>query len=178
MICITKTGTRTFEKAVQDLFPDEDQSFFTKQYENAAASRVKKVVKRLYGYKVSENCTFLAHIREPVERYLSALNHRWGETDLSLDQAIEKSFINIADLTFIPQTFWMNCPERQQKLFLSQGDLMRFLGHQGEVPHLNKSIKKWSLKELKSHPDFTIIKERYLPDYKLYERAVKENENV
>jgi hypothetical protein len=139
---------------------------------------MKQFVHDSYGKQAAERCVFLAHIREPIDRFVSALNFNWGDSEKSLDTALEKTFIGFATLTFIPQVFWLDCNQAQQKLFLSHGDLLRYIGFSGELPHLNQSIKRWTRGDITSHRLFPLIEEKYRLDIQLYNRLKGENRHV
>jgi len=177
IVCPTKTGTHTFEKIITENYLEDDQTLFIKQFTHPTASRIKKIVHSKYGKSISNKCKFVAHIREPIDRYVSALNHRFGEDNISLDKAIDKSFITIADIVFIPQIYWLDCMYLKQELFLSQINLLRHIGFKGEVPHLNKSVPKFSIGQIKNHKYYPLIKEKYKLYYRLYKRATLQINN-
>ena len=168
-INIPKNASKTLEEAVERSYPgDPFGHVFFRGHKRA--SRVKQLVASKHGKQKAYSMTFVALIRDPVERYVSALNHRWASThDISLDQAMDKSFIAAEDFVFSTQAYWLDCDTSQQRLFHFKDihRVLELIGFHGVASLRNESVKRWTVSDVENHPWFDFVREKYAEDYKI-----------
>lgn len=116
---------------------------------------------RLRGFRAGEA---VAVIRDPLDRFLSALNHVYGDSAIELDDALNGALRNTRTITFKPQSWFVDC-DWPIRLFAFEdiGGALAHIGYEGEPLHRNRSVKRWTLADLDYRMDeisgFTAVDE-------------------
>jgi len=169
VVCIPKNGTHTLEHAINTTYPEQPQGLFAG---HARASRLKQLVTSQYGEERASKMRIMATVRNPSQRFVSGLNHRWaGTPDIDLDEAIDRSFKAAEDFVFMSQISWLDCHRQRLALFTMDniGTALKRLGYKGgKPPHLNKSQPRWDFEEVIEHKLFDLVREKYSEDYDIF----------
>ena len=114
---------------------------------------------------------YWAVIREPVSRLVSAIRYVYGETNYSLDDAMD-GCIRRTSRAFDRQIDYLD-KDIPYRLFTFKqiNEVGRLLG--GRIPHLNRSVKKWSKEQIQNHPRYQEALNVYQADEWLHERATQ-----
>jgi hypothetical protein len=163
VINIPKNGTHSMDWAIRKTY-NQDPNFVN------GHRKASEMAQYLDNRHNIQNPEFIANIREPVERFVSGLNHIWGQNpNVRFNEAIAKSFTeqNNIPLVFSTQSKWLDV--EGIKLFLNIREALEYIGFKGESPHLNQSIKRFTISQVKNHSRYDEILERYAEDIERYE---------
>lgn len=119
---------------------------------------------------------FWALIRDPVDRFVSSMNFVYGDTRISLDDAMNGAERH-GTIVFKAQEHFL-FGETRLWPFEEMAGMLAELGYSGPLPHENASRKRWTRVEIASHPKAEAILARYGRDFALRERAWNENRGV
>ena len=162
---IPKCGTLSTFAAFKQSFPDQDPNFLN------GHRRVSEIEKILEHKQLPPRPLYVACIREPLKRFVSGLNHCYAQNPaIDLDKAFKRVLSGDRHIVFITQDnlFDIDC---EKKLFRFE-DLVASWEFCGcvvdKIPHVNQSIKRWTLEDVKKHPDIGKIEEMYKNDFDTY----------
>lgn len=115
---------------------------------------------------------FVATLRNPYERFLSAINYIEDYRSAPIKEHVEKSLTGRGRYgqVFTPVSHWLDLPEEPLTLFTNVGDTLEYLG----IPkgfHENKSSHKYSIRDLGPWMDF--IEEHYEWDINLWKSVIR-----
>lgn len=112
---------------------------------------------------------FWALIRDPWDRFTSAMNFVYGDTGICLDDAMNGAERH-GTIVFKTQACFVDAKTRLWR-FEDMGRMLEALGWSGDLPHKNKSVKRWARAEIAAHPKADAIMCRYEKDFELRGRA-------
>jgi hypothetical protein len=112
----------------------------------------------------------VAVIRDPAERFISAINYRHRGGTKPLDVAMREAHAKIGrDVVFTPQSVYVDEPdephERRLFRFENIGDAFKYLGV--EPQHENRQEKRWAADEITAHPLFEDCMAGFESDFEL-----------
>lgn len=172
VVQIPKTGTRTLHEAVRRQHGDDaivfsEHDSILRMFEKASEK----------GLMPDGPPDVMAVVREPVSRFISALNHSFGEfsdEEVSLDDAISRAFDSRRNRVFRAQCGYIDTEECNLQLipFDHFDAALERVGYRGPSFNDSASIKRWRADDIKKHPRGKEILEHCRLDDKLYERAV------
>lgn len=155
-VAIPKTGTTSFRDAGDGLFPG-----------HLHMSQLLREVERNFGRQPRE---FVAVVREPEERLLSAVNFLMGQKGWT----VEQTFRRTTHVAFRPQVGFLDRTDLPLKLFPFEelaSALQYVFGPEITVPHSNPSEPLTSLSEIYEYIDPAWFRQEYRKDFALYEKA-------
>lgn len=121
----------------------------------------------LLGKSHQPNPDIVAVLRDPVDRFVSAVNYRnRGGRKWSLDEAMEMARDRAeTDSVFMPQSHFLDRPANRVFPFERLHDVFAYLG----IPRkwVNAHPKKWTAEEITNHPLFAECMKAYGADYEL-----------
>lgn len=117
---------------------------------------------------INERFTAVALIRDPVERFASACNFRFADAPhVTLDDAMRQGLRHGETVIFKPQSVFLDSdvPVRLWR-FEEMNAALASLGC-SPAPHANKSLRRWSADDIRPHPRFRELREKYAADFEL-----------
>lgn len=154
---IPKNGTHTFLKAAQRLNPSGRPSL-----------QGHKSISEL---NMSAAVEYVAVIREPRSRFVSAINYAFGgSTTWNLEDALTQAHMRPSYEPFLTQVSFLDAPVSLKLFPFERIDLaLKYVGYDGPIPHENRSRKRWTEEEVLNHPLYETLAKRYDADQALYE---------
>lgn len=114
-----------------------------------------------------------AVIRDPVDRFLSAVAH----SEMSLDDAVDDVLITGGQGFFLPQWVFVDRPARLWLLENITG-LLQWLGDFRPPHHLHRSHHVYDREDVMSHPGFATLQGIWSHDYALRKWAAQNGGQV
>lgn len=111
---------------------------------------------------------FWALIRDPWDRFRSAMNFVYGDTGIALDDAMNGAARH-GTIVFKAQADFVTDATRLWR-FEDMPKMLAALGYTGPIPRRNASVRRWDMSEIRAHPMAEAIMERYAPDFELRDR--------
>lgn len=106
-----------------------------------------------------------ALIRDPVERFTSAINFVYGKGDIHFDDAMNGA-LRHSTVVLKPQADFIDA-ETLLFPFEQMEAMLRLIGVQGPLPHENQSQKRWSVSDVLSHSRGWEVLDRYAQDQEI-----------
>lgn len=125
--------------------------------------------------RVPRRC--FALVRHPVDRFVSALNHSYGDNKrVNLDDAIDAALRQGRTIVFWRQSDFIDVdmPVRLMRL----ADFSVALLGSGVTTHRNRSIRRWGADEIRAHPRFDDFADLYRADFDLWAKAGTQKRTV
>jgi len=137
---IPKCGTNTLNAAIERTYKSRAlPNHYT------LAEMVEQVQKRGLGKPVEA----LAVIRDPVHRFLSALNYEFGDNGEPLDRAIDRAIYQRRTIAHKPQRDFLDHDLPVMLVPFERMDLaLAKIGYCGKPIHENRSIRRWGVEDL------------------------------
>jgi hypothetical protein len=150
LVNVPKCGTNTLDMAVRSL------------YGECLPGHVPVTVARQI---LGHDFTAWALIRDPWERFASAMNFIYGDTDTHLDDAMNGA-LRHQTIVMKSQAYFV---DEATRLFPFEAlpEVLRLVGYFEEIPHENRSFKRWTTKEIRAHARAGEVAERYADDFAL-----------
>lgn len=104
----------------------------------------------------------LALIRDPWERFTSALNYVYGD-EIALEDAMNGA-LRHDTIVLKPQISFI---DETTRLFPFEAlpEVVRALGYEGKTPHENASRKRWSVRDIQAQARASEVGARYYADF-------------
>ena len=144
---------------------------------NTDSLKGHKTLKEVLAYKKHRpNPTVIAVIRNPADRFASAINHHYAKSwpGMSLDQVMAVIVKNgtAFNAMFTPQADYLEGGTEPYKLTLYPFErIEEALAEIGEGTHQNAGTYKWTVEEISAHHLFDQCMDQFREDWKWYEYA-------
>lgn len=134
--------------------------------------RLRKMIARSeYGAKPLE---WGIHIRNPFDRFVSAVNYVFGYNDKTLGYALEQ-VIDHPGRIYRNQLYWVEDAPANIRLFDSVPALLKWIGWERRAPREGVGDYQWTAAEIKMHNKFEAAFAPFTVDYELRTRACTTN---
>lgn len=108
-------------------------------------------------------CETWALIREPWDRFTSAMNFVYGDKDISLEDAMNGA-LRHNTAVMLPQAHFIDSATRLFP-FEALPVVIRALGYTGEAPHENASVRRWTVADIRAQARSPEVAARYSADF-------------
>lgn len=157
-----KCGTHTINKVMQSLGP----TLLTGHMWQEDAIRH---LQRQYPHIAPDEFQWGMNVRDPIDRFVSSINHQFAERKENLDYIYEELVMTRRLKLFSPMYKYL---ERCKNILLfkfEDFEICRWLGWKDPIPHELPGEYRWSRERVLGHKHFPKALEPYLPDFKLRE---------
>jgi hypothetical protein len=119
--------------------------------------------------QTGEPALLAASVRRPDERLVSIMNHLWGGNPLV---SVEEGLQQAIDAKGIEGQIWRTTQfyiDDETVLLPFEGlPILKWLGWDGPLPHMNESRKRWRLADVTDHPLWPEAIAQYDCDWPIY----------
>ena len=164
---VPKCGSRTLVLACKKEFGENH--FAGHHSIREVTKRIDREVKKRRNLRWSVD-KVVRIIREPHERFVSAINYSYKSKRQSLDSSIDMMLSGKPRALTSTQAYWVDVKDVPLYTFkIGEMDkALEFLGCHLTDLHENKSEPVYTVDEIKSHPKYDLILERYKPDFEMW----------
>lgn len=168
IIEVPKCGSRTLVKACKKEY---GENFFAG---HISIVETKRRIAKATKFRHNLNWTIdraVRIIREPHERFVSAINYSYASKKLDLDKSINMMLGGMPKTLTSTQVIWVDDKTVPLKTFrIDEMDkALEHLGCKSVDMWENKSEPVFTIQDIKSHDKYDLICEKYKEDFKLWE---------